>query len=346
MKKWLFSICLLSVFLLAGCGNNISNNTQKWLSPYWTWMSVDEVHCKSHWWNVVRQEFPDWNYMSTCFFSDWSFCSTIDFYVWKCENPTETWVEIGQYVTLEDAIINYIEDNYSCDDQSKMFVNYAELWMKSLGNGMAERYIDAIGEWYYIDERWNLNNSCGFSIPMKVTTFSEDWANYVVTDVVLAKDWSEYTNSIKEMFSNEAAKKLFNEDYEFLDGRSLLEMAEEYFGITIVPETENNFECNFCDKIRYYNHTPEDDELLKETNELHYNYISENNWENTIYFGSDWTFKAEWKWDAWEWTRTFGQDKNTVIVLNNNLDHVYHRYIITNQTENSLNTILEIIQRR
>ena len=346
MKKWLFSICLLSVFLLTWCGNNISNNIQEWLSPYWTWMSVDEVYCKSHWWDVVRQEFPDWNYMSHCFFADWSFCSTIDFYVWKCENPNETWAEIGQYVTLEDAIINYIEDNYSCDNQSKMFVNYAELWMKSLGNGMAERYIEAIGEWYYIDERWNLNNSCGFSIPMKVTTFSEDWANYVVTDVVLAKDWSEYTNSIKEMFSNEAVKKLFNEDYEFLDGRSLLEMAEEYFGITIISETGNNFECKFCDKIRYYNHTPEDDELLKETNELHYNYISKNNWENTIYFGSDWTFKAEWKWDAWEWTRTFGQDENTVIVLNNNLDHVYHRYIITNQTENSLNTILEIIQRR
>lgn len=346
MKKWLFSICLLSVFLLTWCGNNISNNIQEWLSPYWTWMSMDEVYCKSHWWDVVRQEFSDWNYMSHCFFADWSFCSTIDFYVWKCENPNETWAEIGQYVTLEDAIINYIEDNYSCDNQSKMFVNYAELWMKSLGNGMAERYIEAIGEWYYIDERWNLNNSCGFSIPMKVTTFSEDWANYVVTDVVLAKDWSEYTNSIKEMFSNEAVKKLFNEDYEFLDGRSLLEMAEEYFGITIISETGNNFECKFCDKIRYYNHTPEDDELLKETNELHYNYISENNWENTIYFGSDWSFKAEWSRDAWEWTRTFGQDKNTVIVLNNNLDHVYDRYIITNQTEDSLSTILEIIQRR
>ena len=59
-----------------------------------------------------------------------------------------------------------------------------------------------------------------------------------------------------------------------------------------------------------------------------------------------WTFKADWSWDAWEWTRTFGQDKNTVIVLNNNLDHVYDRYIITNQTEDSLSTILEIIQRR
>jgi hypothetical protein len=54
-------------------------------------------------------------------------------------------------------------------------------------------------------------------------------------------------------------------------------MAEEYFGVTIIPETENNFKCKFCDKLRYYNPTPEDDELLKETNELHYNYISEDN---------------------------------------------------------------------
>jgi hypothetical protein len=54
-------------------------------------------------------------------------------------------------------------------------------------------------------------------------------------------------------------------------------MAEEYFGVTIIPETENNFECKFCDKLRYYNPTQEDDELLKETNELHYNYISEDN---------------------------------------------------------------------
>ena len=335
MKKWLFSICLLSVFLLTWCGNNISNNIQEWLSPYWTWMSMDEVYCKSHWWDVVRQEFPDWNYMSHCFFADWSFCSTIDFYEWKCENPTETWF------TLEDAIFNYIEDNYSCDDQSKMFVNYSELWQNN-----ADFYINAIGEWFYIDERWNLNNSCGFSIPMKVTVSTQDWSNYVVIDVVQAKDWSDYDKSIREMFSEEAVDRLYNWNIWYIDGRTLLEMAEEYFGVTIIPETENNFECNFCDKLRYYNPTPEDDELLRETNELHYNYISKDNWDNTIYFGSDWTFKAEWKWDAWEWTRAFGQNENTVIVLNNNLDHVYHRYIITNVDENNLNTILEIIQRR
>ena len=284
MKKWLFSICLLGVFLLAWCGNN----------------------------PAIKQE-------------------TINI-----EN--ETWVEIGQSVTLEDAIFNYIEDNYSCDDWSKLFVNYAELWQDN-----ADFYINAIGEWFYIDERWNLNNSCGFSIPMKVTVSTQDWSNYVVTNVIQARDWSDYDESIREMFSEEAIDRLYNWNYGFIDGRSLLEIAEEYFGVTVIPESENNFECKFCDKLRYYE--PLENEDWK-GNELTFNYISEDNWNNTIYFGSDWTFKAEWSWDEWQWTRTFGQDKNTVIVLNNNLDHVYDRYIITNQTEDSLSTILEIIQRR
>ena len=284
MKRWLFSICLLGVFLLVWCGNN----------------------------QTIEQE-------------------TINI-------KNETWVEIGQSVTLEDAIFNYIEDNYSCDDWSKLFINYAELWQNN-----ADFYINAIGEWFYIDERWNLNNSCGFGIPMKVTISTIDWANYVITNVVQARDWSDYDESIREIFSEDAVDRLYNWNYGFIDGRSLLEMAEEYFGTTIIPETENNFECKFCDKLRYYE--PLENEDWK-GNELVFNYVSENNWKNTIYFGSNWTFKAEWSWDAWEWIRTFGQDENTVIVLNNNLDHVYDRYIITNQTEDSLNTILEIIQRR
>ena len=259
MKKRLFSICLLSIFLLAGCWNN----------------------------------------------------PTIEQKISNAEN--KTWVEIGQSVTLEDAIFNYIEDNYSCDDQSKMFVNYAELWQDN-----ADFYINAIGEWFYIDERWNLNNSCGFSIPMKVTVSTQDWSNYVVTNVIQARDWSDYDESIKEMFSEEAIDRLYNWNIWFIDGRTLLEMAEEYFGVTIIPETKNNFECKFCDKLWYYE--PLENEDWK-NNELTFNYVSEDNWNNTIYFGSDWSFKAEWSWDAWEWIRTFGQNEDTVIVLNNNLDH-------------------------
>lgn len=267
--------------------------------------------------------------------------ATIEKTMVDTENETSVETQEVGY-TLEDTIFKYIEDNYSCDDWSKLFVNYAELWMKSLGDWVAERYINAQAQWFYIDERWNLNNSCGFGVPMKVTVYTEDWANYIVTDAVQARDGNEYDKSIREMFSDEAIDRLYNWNIGFIDGRTLLEMAEEYFVVTIIPETENNFECKFCDKLRYYN-AYDNDEI--NTNDLIFNYTSTNNWNNTIYFGSDWTFKAEWSWDAWEWTRTFGQDENTVIVVNNSANHVYNRYIITNQTENSLSTILEIIQR-
>ena len=253
----------------------------------------------------------------------------------------DTWNEILQEVndnqTLEDAIINYIADNYSCNDWSKLFVNYAELWQNN-----HDFYINVIGQWFYIDERWNLNNSCGFSIPMKVTVYTENWMDYKVTDAIQARDGNEYDKSIREMFSDEAIDRLYNWNVGFVDGRTLLEMAEEYFGVTIIPETENNFECKFCDKLWYYELSENDD---WKSNDLIFNYVSENNWNNTIYFWSDWTFRAEWFWDAWEWTWTFGQDENTIIVLNNSIDHLYDRYIITNVDENNLNTILEIIQR-
>ena len=260
------------------------------------------------------------------------------------ETEKEASVETTQEVsnTLEDAIINYITDNYSCNDWSKLFVNYAELWMKSLWDWVAEWYINTQAQWFYIDERWNLNNSCWFGVPMKITLSTENWTDYKVIDAIQARDGNEYDKSIREMFSDEAIDRLYNWDVALLDGRTLLEMAEEYFGVTIIPETENNFECKFCDKLWYYEPLENDN---WRSDELNFNYTSENNWNNTIYFGSDWSFKAEWSWDAWEWTRTFGQDENTVIVLNNSIDHVYNRYIITNQTDNSLNTILEIIQR-
>ena len=188
-----------------------------------------------------------------------------------------------------------------------------------------------------------MNNAWGFgNIPTTIELSQDFQKHYNLVRYETAKDWDEYDSSTKEMFSDEAYKIRKDGKYEFINDKSLLEMAEEYFGVTIIPETENNFECKFCDKLWYYEPTEED----WKSNELVFSYVSENNWKSTIYFGSDWSFKAEWSWDAWEWTRTFGQNENTVIVLNNNLDHVYDRYIITNQTEISLSMVLEIIQRR
>ena len=271
-----------------------------------------------------------------------------------CSNNTQTIQEINYQdnTNIQQEIIeqpdiyeifkNIVKEQESCDDGSKMFIDIAMLWSSEKDNWNTEYYLVTNGGWFKIDERGNLSNTCEFGLPI---TIELDKDNNLVR-YELAKDWSLYDSSIKEMFSEEAYKKQVNWEYTFINEKSLLEQAEEYFGITIIPEPKNNFECTFCDKLRYHNRTPETDEKLNETNELHFDYISDDNGKNTIYFGSDWSFEAKGSWDEWRWTRTFGQNKNTIIVLNNNIDHVYDRYIITNQTEGSLNTILEIIQRR
>lgn len=288
MKKRLFTICLLSVFLLAGC----TNNTE----------IIDNIQD-----NETIQQYSLWT-------------------------------------SIYDIFKDIIAQNNDCLDNSKLFVDISVLWNAVNSNWNTEHYLVTNWECFGIDERWNLNNAWWFGdIPTTIELSQDFEQHYNLVRYETAKDWDEYDSSTKEMFSDEAYKIRKDGKYKFINDKPLLEMAEEYFGITIIPETENNFECKFCDKLRYYE--PLENEDWK-GNELTFNYISEDNWNNTIYFGSDWSFKAEWSRDAWEWTRTFGQNENTVIVLNNNLDHVYHRYIITNIDENNLNTILEIIQRR
>ena len=244
------------------------------------------------------------------------------------------------------AIQNIIIEHENFWDNNKLFVEFAILWIYINKDCSINYYLVTNWQSFYIDERWNLNNGGWFwGIPTTIT-IERNWDEYELLNYEIAKDWNEYDTSTKKMFSKEAYKTRKDGKYMFINDKTLLKQAEEYFGITIIPENENKFECNFCDKLRYYNQTPESDEKLDETGDLYFNYTTKDNWKNTIYFSSDWSFEAKGSRDEWTWTRTFWQDENTIIVLNNNINHVYDRYIITNQTEDSLNTILEIIQRR
>ena len=256
-----------------------------------------------------------------------------------CEEYQEAYCE--DELNINNILKNFIIKNDNCGDDSQMFVNFAILWTDKNNNWNTEYYLMVNWEWFKIDKRWNLGDTCWFGIPV---TIELDKDNNLVR-YEPAKDWGLYDNSIKEMFSDEAYKVLHDAKYKFIDDKTFLEQAEKYFGVTIIPENENKFECKFCDKLWYYNRTPEADEKLNQTNESHYDYVAQDNWKNTIYFGSDWTFEAKGSRDAGKWKWTFWKDENTIIVLNNNLDHVYNRYIIINQTEDSLNTIFEIIQR-
>lgn len=272
------------------------------------------------------------------------FCSFV--FIYWCWNNSNN--EIQESITneefsdIKETLKTIVHNHESCNDDGEMFVDIAILWNSEKDNWNTEYYLVTNGECFKIDERWNLSNENGFG---GIPTTIELWLNengYSLIKYETAKDWNEYDSSTKEMFSDKAYKIRKNAKYAFINDKALLEQAEEHFGVKIIPENRNNFECNFCDKLRYYE--PSETEDWK-GNDLIFNYITEDNWNNTIYFGSDWNFEAKGSWDEWKWTRTFGQDKNTVIVSNNNSEHIYDRYIITNQTENSLNTILEIIQR-
>lgn len=244
-------------------------------------------------------------------------------------------------ISIYDTLKTIIKNHSSCDDDSEIFVDFAILWTWENNNWNTEYYLVTNWQWFYIDERWNLNNSCGFGNTPTLIELSQDtnWYNLIKYEV--AKDWSEYDDSTKQMFSNEAYKIRKDAKYTFIFNKSLLEQAEEYFWIKIIPEI-NEFECTFCDKLRYYEPNYED----TQSNDLIFNYTSIDNWNNTIYFWNNRTFEAKWSRDEWKWTRTFWKDENTIIVENENSAHIYNRYIITNQDEESLNTILEIIQRR
>ena len=267
----------------------------------------------------------------------------------QIENQENEWVitnetnEINNTeTTIDDILAAAIHEKEDCDLGSKTFIAYAILWTWSNDNWDTEYYLSVNWEWYHIDERWNISDDCWFGwIPTRITVDPE----WKVVDYEVAKDWTEYDSSTKEMFSDQAYKIRKDAKYKYNNTKTFLEQAEEYFNIKIIPEWNNDFECKFCDKLRYYNFTPEADEKLQETNDLHFDYIAENNWKNTIYFWADWTFEAKWSRDEWKWTWVFWKDANTIIVSYEALPNVYDRYIIINQDENNLNTIIEIIQK-
>lgn len=239
-----------------------------------------------------------------------------------------------------DFITNTLSNLYPYEPDSKIFVNYAILWTWLNKNWNTEYYLVSDFQWYYIDERWNLSDSWwARDLPISLE-ISEDAPNSLL-QYKQAEDWSNYLPSIKSMFSKQAFDKWKSGKYKYIYDKTLLQQAEEYFWVNIIPEQNNNFECKFCDKIRYLDDT--NDEEIR-NNELKFNYTSSQNWNKTIYFWLDWKFETKWSQDEWTWVWYFWNNENTVIIHNQRIAHVYDRYIITDLTENSMKTILEIIQ--
>lgn len=246
------------------------------------------------------------------------------------------------YSTIEYAIAENESPKYY--KWEKMFVSFDVLWTWRSLDRNTEYYLNVQWESFYIDDNGNLNNGGWFGIPMTVEVIeTEDW--YKVIKFTQAQDGSYYTSSIKEMFSKEAYRRF--ENWTRIDSyntdKSLLEYAEEYFGMTVIPGTKQDFVCNFCDKVRYETNI---DEFLEKTWELWY-HVSLTPTENkTFLFKRDWSFETSGSRDAWKWTRIFWKDDKTIVVLMDDIQHVYNRYNIIEQDDEDMSFSLDIIQRR
>ncbi len=243
---------------------------------------------------------------------------------------------------INHTISNTIHEHENCESRwtwDITFVSYTTLWTWINSEWNLEYYITTEWQWFYIDERWNLSNSCWFAWIPTTIEFSANWSWYEVIRYQQAMDGNLYVSSTKEMFSKEAFNKRQSWDYEQED-TNFLASAEEHFNVKVEPKSD--FECKFCDRTWWF----EKDEDFKNTNDLKSYYtLQQTSWKSFI-FNSDGTFETKWSRDEWKWTRSFGQDEYTVVVTNEKTDHVYDRYIIEPLTDNSISIITEIIQKR
>lgn len=247
--------------------------------------------------------------------------------------------EYPQHYSTNYFIKNAIHQYQDCkriSQNSKTFVDYELLWAELDKDWYFEFYILWNWQWFYIDERWNLNNNCSFAwLPITVTLGENKNWYYILKYQVANKSDSQ---SVKSIFSESAYKnRLARRNRENHEKISFLDDAEQHFWINL--DENNEFKCSFCDKKRYYYESIENEEWermnLYGTEQLSNNYLK---------FSSDWTLTKPWTHDKSKYTRHFGKDESTIIIKEKDNDSVIERFIIDQLKNNELIAFSEYIQ--
>jgi len=238
---------------------------------------------------------------------------------------------------IENAIHQH-EDCGLTTKTNKTFINYELLWAAINDNGEFEFYVDAHWQWYFVDERWNLNSSCSFSsLPIIITlTESKQW--YYVSNYYSIDDWRTRELYVKSMFSDNAYRNRRLREYWWTHEKiSFLDEAEQYFWIKLDQKWE--FDCKFCDKPRFF-----------------YEKIQNKEWEDRNLYGTKeiskqkFTFKSDgslervWVSGASYYNRYFWNNDSTVIIKDNNNPNIIERFIIDEYKDYEMTAFSEYVQ--
>lgn len=271
-------------------------------------------------------------------------------------NTTTLDIENNQDVAISENkessnILNFLEDilveKTSCNhwyNTEKMFLSFAIL-DQYLEDEKIIYNLLVKWEWMYLDNRWNISSTCGFGVPIKIVLL-ESLTWYELLDYEEAMDGNLYTSSIKKMFSSKAIQNMDKSNYSFNTDKSPLQRAEEYFWLDFW--TGWNFNCLFCDKIRYYTWEAWESKVKDGIIEWYQIFTTDNRKidkkNKTLMFYSDWRFEIKNSRDEGAGVWIFGKDEKTILV-DTYPDHTYDRYILQFLSDNEIWLTREILHK-
>ena len=244
-----------------------------------------------------------------------------------------------QWHSIDYVIEQAIQKNQDCGDINwRTFISYDLLWATINDDENFEYYLAVNGQWYFINERWDLSSSCRFTgVPIKIEIGeNKNW--YFVISYQKAEEWAEYESSVKAMFSEDAYKNRKLRQRTYWNWRwNTLNLAEEYFWVKV--DSNNNFDCKFCDITRYYHES----ELNKQWKNVEI-YSSEPIDKKRFIFKNDWTLQKMWSKDEWKYERHFWKDNLSVIINMGDQTNTIERIIIERLKDNEMVFYTEYIQ--
>ena len=238
---------------------------------------------------------------------------------------------------IENAI--YQHENCGITTKTnKTFINYELLWAAINDDWDFEFYVTANWQWYFIDERWNLNSSCSFSSLPIIISLKENKYWYFVSNYYSINSGSTRELYIKSMFSDNAYRNRRLREYWWTHDRiSFLNEAEQYFWIKLDQKWE--FDCKFCNRPRFFYEKIQNKEW--EDRNL---YGSKEISKQSFTFNSDGSLKRVWISSVSYYNRYFWKDDSTIIIKDNNNPNFIERFIIEDLKDEEMVTFSEYIQ--
>lgn len=258
------------------------------------------------------------------------------------ENTQEQATEVAWDVS--NFLEKTIEEKEKCgrwEANQQMFISYAILWTGISSEANVEYYVLANWEWMYIDKRWNISTTCGFSwLPVSIEIIKTH-TGFSLVNYQVALDGSLHIISTKKMFSPQAFQKWQDHSLKANTNLSPLQRAEKYYWIPFW--TGGNFACTFCDQKRYNSgYTLDSKDNTQEWYEIFTTLPQEDKYY--MVFSSNWIFENHGSRDQGTGKRIFGKNDTTILV-DAYPPHTYDRYIIQYLSGDTMHLTREILQK-